>query len=93
MDYTLVPDKELPAEINEVFARLGKQLGLICSGIARSGKYAPEFYDLLSANLTEAARYMKDTLQKEMANNAKPITKDDVLDMHRFLADFEATGE
>lgn len=89
MDYILVPEEELPKEINELFTILGRQLGLITSGIVRSGKYAPEFYDVLSANLKNAAHYMKDTLEREMNNNAKPITKDDVLDMHKFLEDFD----
>lgn len=93
MDYIFVPDKELPAEINELFAVLGKQLGLIASGIVCSGEYAPAFYDLLGVSLSDAARYMKDTLQKAMNENGKPITKDDVLDMHRFLADFEGWEE
>lgn len=89
MDYVLVPDKELPQEINELFTRLGKQLGLIASGIVLSGEYAPAFYDRLSVSLRDAAQYMQDTLENREANNAKPITKDDVLDMHRFLADFD----
>jgi len=93
MDYILVPDKELPQEINELFTVLGKQLGLIASGIVCSGEYAIPFYELLSGNLADTARCMKETLEKAMNDNGKPITKDDVLDMHRFLADFDGDLE
>lgn len=88
MDYILVPDKEHPPEINALFANLGKRLGLIVSGIACSGEYAPAFYDFLATSLTDAAQYMKDTLENRGVNNVGPITKDDVLDIHNFLRDF-----